>query len=376
MPAELLRKRSSSSARRRGGAVPAAALRRDLIAWYRRAARDLPWRRTRDPWAIWVSEVMLQQTQVKTALPYYPRFLERFPSPAALARASEPRVLAAWSGLGYYRRARQLRAAAQQVVREHGGLVPSDADAFGRLPGVGRYTRAAVLSIGFGAPLAVLDGNVARVLSRVFALPAAVRDPRGARALWALAESMVPARGAGEWNQALMELGAVVCTARAPRCGECPLKRHCRALALGRVAEFPPVTPRRAALRVRRAVALISRGGRMLVTQRRGALLNGLWEPPGVELGPGEDARRALAAELARLGVHARIEPAGKTVSHAITHRAIRVEVWRGSAAKQAPGLAPAIAPITAARFVDVRRARPALPLTGLAIKLLRTRSR
>jgi A/G-specific adenine glycosylase len=361
MPAELLRKRSSLSSRRSGGAVPTAALRRDLIAWYRRAARDLPWRRTRDPWAIWVSEVMLQQTQVKTALPYYPRFLGLFPTPAALARASEPRVLAAWSGLGYYRRARQLRAAAQQVVREHGGFVPSDAEAFGRLPGVGRYTRAAVLSMGF-------------VLARVFALPAAVRDPQGARALWALAESLVPARGAGEWNQALMELGAVVCTARAPRCGECPLNRHCRALALGRVAEFPPITPRRAAVRVRRAVALISRGGRLLMVRREGVLLDGLWEPPGVELSPRVDARKALEAELRRLGVHARIEPAGKVVRHTITHRAIRVEVWRGSAARQAPGAAPTLAPITAARFVDVGRARPALPLTGLAIKLVRTR--
>jgi adenine-specific DNA glycosylase len=140
------------------------------------------------------------------------------------------------------------------------------------------------------------------------------------------------------------------------------------------VAELPPITPRRAAVRVRRAVALISRGGRLLMVRREGVLLDGLWEPPGVELSPRVDARKALEAELRRLGVHARIEPAGKVVRHTITHRAIRVEVWRGSAARQAPGAAPTLAPITAARFVDVGRARPALPLTGLAIKLVRTR--
>jgi A/G-specific adenine glycosylase len=367
MPAELLRKRSSLSSRRSGGAVPTAALRRDLIAWYRRAARDLPWRRTRDPWAIWVSEVMLQQTQVKTALPYYPRFLGLFPTPAALARASEPRVLAAWSGLGYYRRARQLRAAAQQVVREHGGFVPSDAEAFGRLPGVGRYTRAAVLSMGFGAKLAVLDGNVARVLARVFALPAAVRDPQGARALWALAESLVPARGAGEWNQALMELGAVVCTARAPRCGECPLNRHCRALALGRVAEFPPITPRRKSVRVRRAVALISCGGRLLMVRREGVLLDGLWEPPGVELSPRVDARKALEAELRRLGVRARVTPTGEIVRHTITHRAIEVEVWRGQVE---PGETSGGARTLRARYIDARPGKA--PLSALAARLAR----
>ncbi|MGH7742116.1 MAG: A/G-specific adenine glycosylase, partial [Candidatus Eiseniibacteriota bacterium] len=269
-----------------------SAFRRALVAWYRRHQRDLPWRRTRDPWAIWVSEVMLQQTQVKTALLYYPRFLERFPTPAALARASEPQVLAAWSGLGYYRRARHLHAAAREVVREHGGRVPGDPERFGRLPGIGRYTRGAVLSMGFGLPFAVLDGNVARVLSRVFALKAAVRSPSGARLLWALADALVPRRSPGDWNQAVMELGATICTPRAPRCAACPVSRHCRARELGRIDEFPPVVARRASIRVRRAVALISRGegGRrgtplrigerdacVLMVRREGALLEGLW---------------------------------------------------------------------------------------------------
>ena len=362
--------------------MPKAALRRDLMAWYRRNRRDLPWRRTRDPWAIWVSEVMLQQTQVKTVLPFYPRFLERFPTPAALACARAPQVLSLWSGLGYYRRARQLYAAAREVVREHAGLVPRDPEHFGRLPGVGRYTRAAVLSMGFGARLAVLDGNVARVLARAFALSASVRSPSGARELWAVAQALIPQKSPGEWNQALMELGALICTPRSPRCGACPIGRHCRALVLGRVAEFPPVMPRREAMRVRRAVALITRGERVLMVRRSGALLDGLWEPPGVEVSSREDARTALTAELARLGVRARIESTGQIVHHTITHRAIAVELWRGALSTAAiadqsirasrgggPPPAGRSRPV-AARFIDIRR--PQVPITGLAIKLLR----
>src|SRR3989442_4471956 len=180
-------------------------LRRRLRAWYRSHARPLPWRGTRDPYRIWVSEAMLQQTRVATVHSYYRAFLARFPTLESLARARPDHVLASWSGLGYYRRARHLHEAARLVVRDHAGRVPRDPAAFGRLPGVGRYTTGAVLSLAFDRPLAVLDGNVARVLSRLFALRASARDPRGARRLWALADALVPTRGAGEWNQALME---------------------------------------------------------------------------------------------------------------------------------------------------------------------------
>lgn len=339
-------------------AIPLAPLRRRLLAWYRRHARDLPWRRTRDPWRIWVSEVMLQQTRVETALPYYATFLERFPTPSSLARARPEAVLRAWSGLGYYRRARHLQAAARIVVREHAGRV--EPDTFGRLPGVGRYTEGAVLSIAFDRRRPVLDGNVARVLSRLFAEPAAVRDPRGAQRLWGLAALLLPMRGAGEWNQAIMELGARVCTPRSPRCGECPIASGCRARALGQVEAFPPVPPRRAAVTVRRAVALLERDGRMLVVRRRGPLLDGMWEPPGVELGLGTDAGPALRRALARLGVRARLEASGERVKHVITHRAIEVEVWRASPRKvpSGPGMRP------------VDPSRPAVPLTSLARKL------
>ncbi len=345
-----------------------SSLRRRLLGWYRRQGRSLPWRAARDPYRIWVSEVMLQQTQVATALEYYQRFVRRFPTVASLARARESDVLASWSGLGYYRRARHLHAAAQSVVREHAGRIPDDAEQFGSLPGVGRYTTGAVLSIAFGRPLPVLDGNVARVLSRLWALPASVRDPRGARALWGLAEALVPKTKPGDWNQALMELGALVCTPRSPLCGSCPVASHCEALAHGQVDRFPPVAPRPRTVRLRWALAWIERRGRVLVTQRSGALLGGLWEPPVAELaGPADPAHAGsrLRDVLQALGVHAKLEPSGAIVRHRITHRAIEVEVWRGALAGPLPRRADL-------RFVDPEDREVAL--TGLARKAARLR--
>jgi A/G-specific adenine glycosylase len=312
----------------------------------------------RDPYRIWLSEVMLQQTRIATALPYYRAFLARFPTLRSLARAREADVLGAWAGLGYYRRARSLREAARLVVREHAGRVPDDPALFARLPGVGPYTAGAVLSIAFDRPLPALDGNVARVLSRLRALPLSLRDPRGSRALWELAATLVPMRRPGDWNQALMELGATVCTPRAPRCVQCPVRAECRAFALGRVTDFPPRPPRRTAVAVRRAVALIERRGRMLVERLEGPRLAGLWEPPGVELDGRRTARAALGTRLAALGVRARLAPAGRTVRHAITHRAIEAEVWRGAASG-------AVRRSARLRWVDPER--PAVALTALA---------
>ena len=319
----------------------------------------MPWRGTRDPYRIWVSEIMLQQTQVQTVLPYYPAFLRRFPTVAALARAPLDQVLAAWSGLGYYRRARHLHQAAARVVRDHGGHVPRDPESFGALPGVGRYTTGAVLSIAFDRALPVLDGNVARVLSRLGAVPAAIRDPGGARRLWELAGSLVPMRAPGDWNQALMELGATVCVARAPRCETCPVARWCRARARGRPEAFPPAHPRRPAVRLRRAVVLIRKRGRLLMIRRHGSLLEGLWEPPGVDLAQDADARRCLRPLMARLGVGGRVRDTGRRVSHTITHRTIEVEVWSA-----APGDTMA----HQGRWVDVDRTQ--VGITALAARL------
>lgn len=339
----------------------AALLHRRLLAWYDAHRRDLPWRRTRDPYSVWLSEVMLQQTQLATARPYYDRFLERFPTLGSLARARPSDVLEAWSGLGYYRRARHLHEAVRTVVREHRSRVPNDPEAFGRLPGVGRYTSGAVLSICFDRPMAVLDGNVARVLARLEALPAAIRDPRGARRLWALADSLVPMRRPGDWNQAMMELGATLCTSRAPACGRCPVRTLCRARSLGRVDEFPPPGPRRAAESVHRAVALIERRHRVLMVRHEAALLTGLWEPPGVDLRDGQAPGPALRAILLRLGLSARLAPSDGTVHHRITHRAIAAQIWRGVPI----GAVPRSARL---RWVDPRD--PGVPLTALARKV------
>ena len=343
------------------GTASDPALRRALLRWYDGHRRPLPWRGERDPYRVWLSEVMLQQTRVTTATPYYHAFLDRFPTLESLARAREADVIAAWAGLGYYRRARNLREAARVVVREHGGRVPGEPAAFAGLPGVGRYTAGAVLSIAFDHALPALDGNVARVLSRWRALRAALRESRGAQALWALAAALVPSRRPGDWNQALMELGATVCAPRAPRCGECPASRWCRAFALGRTAEFPPLPARRAGEKVRQAVVLIERRGRMLVARREGPLLAGLWEPPGVELAPRRSARRALDERLAGLGLRARLAPAGTTLRYAITHRDIRAEVWRGELVVPLP---------RSARLRWVDPSDPDVALTALARKV------
>ena len=337
---------------------PPAGFERALRAWYRRHHRPMPWRSTRDPYRIWLSEVMLQQTQVATATPYYQRFLGRFPTLTDLARAKPADVLTAWAGLGYYRRARHLHEAARVVVREHSGKVPNDPELFAQLPGVGRYTVGAVMSIAFGLPIPVLDGNVARVLSRIGALQLSVRDPRGARALWDLATRWMPKRDPSEWNQALMELGAMVCAPRAPRCGECPVATQCKAFALGSAEDFPPATVRRATRRVRRAIVVIERTGALLMVRLSGALLDGLWEPPGIERRAGRPLRAALAQELERLGVDARLEPLREVIRHRITDRDIEVQLWRGTLASPLPRR-------VALRFVDPHA--PRVAITALA---------
>src|SRR5712691_3306805 len=214
----------------------ATSLRRKLITWYERAKRDLPWRRTDDPYAIWISEIMLQQTRVAAVVPYYERFLARFPKPAALADAPEPELLRMWSGLGYYSRARNLRKAANQIV-DHGGF-PRDYGSIRELAGVGDYTAAAVASIAFGLPFAVVDGNVRRVIARLLNQTSADAGKE--------AGLLLDRRDPGRWNQALMELGAVVCLPREPRCGECPIAAHCEALRRGAQGELPAKRARRA----------------------------------------------------------------------------------------------------------------------------------
>jgi A/G-specific adenine glycosylase len=299
-----------------------AALAAPLVAWYRESRRDLPWRRTRDPYRVWVSEVMLQQTTVRAVIPYYRRFLRRFPTLRALARARPGEVLAAWSGLGYYRRARSLHAAARLVVERHAGRLPRSAERLLGLPGIGRYTAGAILSIAFGLPEPILDGNVARVLSRLFALRRDPRSAAGRKRLWDLATALVRASGApGDLNQALMEMGATVCTPAEPACPFCPLARRCAALAAGVQEAIPRPRRAKAPVVVRAAVALVARDGRYLVRRRAGTgLMDGLWEfPPLAARDGGEHDDRLRLRSLGRVA----------TVRHSITYRRLVVDVHR-----------------------------------------------
>ena len=343
-------------------------LRRRLLAWYRREKRDLPWRHTRDPYRIWVAEIMLQQTQVPTALPYYRRFLARFPTVRALARASDQNVLKAWQGLGYYRRAINLREAARRIERDHAGRVPDDAAAFGRLPGVGRYTCGAVQSIAFGRRLAALDGNAARVLARWFAVRRPVHAAATRAGLWAAAEAIVPPRAPGDWNQALMELGSRVCTPRRPRCPACPVQRLCRAFARGLQEEIPPPRRRRPVPHIQVGVGIVWRRGRVLLCKRRpDAMLGGLWEFPGGKVRPRESVADCIRRELREeCGLEVTVGRHLVDVTHTYSH--LRVTL-RCRHCRSARGRAKALG-CDAARWV--RPARIAdYPLPAADVRIL-----
>jgi A/G-specific adenine glycosylase len=314
------------SAARSDVGASGTALTRDLVDWYRGARRDLPWRRARDPYAVWVSETMLQQTRVQTVLPYYDRFMGEFPTVLSLAEAPEERVLALWSGLGYYRRARMLHAAAKRLAEAHGGRIPQAAADLRQLEGVGRYTAGAIASIAFGQRTPAVDGNVERVLSRLFAI---AEDPKGARGsarIWRAAQRLVAKveGDPGTWNQALMELGATVCAPREPRCAACPVRKHCRADQRGIANALPNAKERTPAATIwRAAVVLVARGSVLLARRHTHALFGGLWEPPAGEGG--------VAAVAERLKVDGRTLSVMGEVVHVLTHRRMRVEVARGA---------------------------------------------
>ncbi len=291
-----------------------ARLKANLLAWYRASKRDLPWRRDSDPYRVWVSEIMLQQTTVAAVTPKYEAFLRRFPDIAALARAGEDEVLAAWAGLGYYSRARNLRRAAQAVVAEHGGVFPSSEDAVLALPGIGRYTAGAIRSIAFGEPAPLVDGNVVRVFARLFGLRGRAKDPAFIKTMWPLAERLVDRAAPGDWNQALMELGATVCAPESPACGACPVSRDCAAFAKGLQEKLPLPEARREPRPVAWTCLWIEKGGKVLVWKRsaRERLLKDLWGLP--EAGRVNASRGRVLA----------------TAAHSITHHALRVTLKEG----------------------------------------------
>ncbi len=307
--------------------LPVPSVRRALLRWYRANRRDLPWRRTRDPYAIWVSEAMLQQTQVATVLPYYERFLAAFPGVAELAQAPEEAVLGAWSGLGYYRRARSLQAGARVVVERHGGRVPDDPEALLALPGIGRYTAGAIASVAFGRPEPVLDGNVRRVLSRLLA-----RRGSGAaeeRHLWSVARDLVRGASPGDLNQSLMELGALVCTPRSPRCDACPASAACRARAAGDPENYPSARRAARTVTVKVAVAVIRRHGRILLSKRGPETpLRGSWDLPSVVVPHGRDSGECLRAFLARQGLTVEMSDELDVVPHSILRRRLLLSIF------------------------------------------------
>jgi A/G-specific adenine glycosylase len=323
------------SAPRQLRGLDTAAVRAALLRWYRRERRDLPWRRSADPYRIWLSEVMLQQTTVAAVVPYYERFVARYPDLPALAAAREEDVLALWSGLGYYRRAHSLLAGARAVVERHGGRFPREREAALALPGIGPYTAAAVLSIALGQPEAVVDGNVRRVLARLLAIDGA-GGPAPALAQ-ALATALLEPTAPGDWNQAVMELGATVCTPKTPDCGACPLHGHCRALRRGLVDRLPAVKPRRASVDVVVAAAIVRRGQRCLLVRRgEGPLLAGFWELPQTSL---QDSGLPDLVETVRREHGVVLEPGEliATARHAITFRRIRVEAYVARAVGSLP---------------------------------------
>jgi A/G-specific adenine glycosylase len=311
------------------------ALRLALLAWYRRHRRDLPWRRSSDPYAIWVSEVMLQQTTVKAAGPYYEAFLAAFPTVEALAGAREEDVLARWSGLGYYHRARNLHRGARHVAERHAGHFPRTLEAALAVPGVGLYTASAVLSIAHGLPLPVVDGNVRRVIARLLALRGKEWTRDGP--FYNEADELLDRESPGDWNQGLMELGATVCTPRKPACPVCPWRSACRALAQGRPEDYPEARKRRAPVEVTVAAAVVVRQGRVLLVRRaEGRLMGRFWEVPQTSL-EGRGLADLVAEVRARHGLE--VEP-GRLLArarHAITFRRIVVEAYGARLRREPP---------------------------------------
>lgn len=293
-------------------------MRAELLRWYRRHRRDMPWRREVTPYRTWVSEIMLQQTTVAAVTPKFEAFVRRFPSVEALAAADEEAVLESWAGLGYYSRARNLHRAARDIAAA--GAFPSDLDGVLALPGVGRYTAGAILSIAFGQPHPVVDGNVIRVFSRLFGLRGRAKDPALAARVWAKAEALMPRESPGDWNQALMELGATVCTPESPDCGACPLARECVAKAKGLQAELPLPEPRRAPTKVAWTCLWVERGGKVLLWKRGDdeRLLKGLWALPEAGRVPAAPGRALARA------------------AHTITHHALSVTLREGTLAPRA----------------------------------------
>jgi A/G-specific adenine glycosylase len=313
-------------------AKTARAIGRALLAWYAEHRRDLPWRKSLDPYAVWVSEMMLQQTQVATVIPYFERWMARFPDVATLARADESEVLHAWQGLGYYSRARNLQRAAARIVAQHSGRVPDAVEVLRALPGIGPYSAGAIASIAYGKAEPLVDGNVIRVLTRLFALRGDPNRTALKNQIWEHARALVPEQAPGDFNQALMELGATVCTPRTPRCGACPLSAQCQALKQGLEETLPDLPPRAKATPVHMVAAISARAGRVLVTRLlpEAPRWAGMWLFPNVEVERAETPEAAVRRALhAAVGLSAEAKGIVCVVRHTVTRFRITLDAYR-----------------------------------------------
>jgi A/G-specific adenine glycosylase len=301
-----------------------------LLQWYRANARDLPWRNTKDPYAIWVSEIMLQQTRVETVIPYYEKWLNELPELADLANADEDRVLSLWEGLGYYSRARNLHKAARQVRDQYNGEIPAETGELQKLPGIGRYTAAALSSIAFQKDAAALDGNIRRVLSRFFNITDPIRSNTADTKLWDLVEKNLPSGQAGDYNQALMELGARICTPANPDCDQCPLMENCLAFELGLQESRPVKSGKSEIPEITVTAGVIHQTGMYLIAKRPpDGLLGGMWEFPGGKQKPGETLHQTLIRELnEELNARVKVGEAIGTFQHSYTHKRVQLHAY------------------------------------------------
>jgi A/G-specific adenine glycosylase len=304
--------------------------RKNLMGWYDKYQRSLPWRKTSNPYHVWVSEVMLQQTQVNTVIPYYLKFIRRFPDVQTLARADLRQVLKAWEGLGYYARARNLHRAANMVAIEFQGDIPDTAEAFQRLPGVGAYIASAVQSIAFNHPLPVVDGNVKRVLARLFEIDTPINGSGTPKAFFKFAECLIDMKQPGKFNQAIMELGAMICRPKRPDCAICPVRSSCKAQKNQKIEDFPVRLKSKSVPEYHVSVGVVRRNGRVLITQRSPeGLLGGLWEFPGGRIRRKERPEQACIRELKEeVNLKAKIDTPVTQIRHAYSHFKIRMDVF------------------------------------------------
>ncbi len=312
--------------------MPPSSFTSKLLTWYAQHKRDLPWRRdTHDPYRVWIAETLLQQTQAATVIPYYARFLARFPNVRALASARLDEVLKVWEGAGYYARARNLHRAAQEIVARLGGEIPSTVEDLLTLPGIGRYTAGAIASIAFGRDAPVVDGNVTRVLCRYFNITGDPKSARTQKELWQRAENLLPRGRAGEFNQALMELGATLCTPRQPRCAACPLARGCAARRLNLQDQLPAKRVKKKLPHYDIAIGIIWKRGKILIAQRPAEkLLGGLWEFPGGHRRKNESLAACVAREVREeLGIEIAVGEKMATVEHAYSHFKITLHAFQ-----------------------------------------------